>query len=120
MRAMLAVVMLGGVVAMPAVAAPTYLACTISSGGEPAHLNITADEANQIATLEIIETGHVERRPAVFTQTTVTFDSPMSFGDTAYRISRTDLSINAVVSAGQTSVTSSGSCTVQTAPQRAF
>jgi hypothetical protein len=103
-------------------AAPTYLSCSVvSKEGKTTHINVTADEANQTATFEVVETGHSERRPAVFSPTTVRFDVPSQFLTIGYTISRTDLSFTrTLVSPSMTPITDHGSCVVQEAPKRAF
>jgi len=47
------------------------LNCTIDGPKGPLTAKVTADEANQIATVELPSTGAVDRRPAVFSASAV-------------------------------------------------
>lgn len=111
-----------GVIAAPVAAAPTYLVSSIPNGARALAINIMADEADQIATINIPETGLSDRRPAIFTPGTETFTTPLPpAGVMSYEVNRTDLSIKRVLSVGANVIsTDVGACKVQAIPKRAF
>lgn len=106
--------------ASPAIAQsskPTYLLCSFAKG--PAALDVIADEANGSVTTLVQQTGHTERRVAIFTPNAVKWSSPGAF-KTSYVLSRIDLSLHRVLLIGASESPDTGKCKLQTAPKRAF
>ena len=107
--------------ATPAAAAPTYLVCTFESkeGKPPVLLDVTADEANGQVTTLVQSTGHMEKRPAIFSPTAVKWSGSGSFG-LSYNLSRTDLTLERVLSINGSSFPNTAKCEIQETPKRAF
>lgn len=112
---LLAIASLGA--ASPAAGAPTYLVCTFEKG--PTALYVTADEPNGVVTTLVESTGHMEKRPAVFSPSAVKWSSPGSLG-ISYRLSRVDLSLERVLVIGDKSFPDTATCKIQETPKRAF
>jgi hypothetical protein len=109
-------------VATPALAAPTYLSCSISNSNAPATvLTIAADEDTQTVTYTVASSGASFRRPAVFSPTSVEWNDDMRYAALRYSLSRTTLQIRRSLQIGDNpGRVESGTCTVQRAPTRAF
>ena len=101
-------------------AAPSYLRCSFTKDGSTVVLSVTADEDSGTVTTVVENTGHSERQNAVFSATSVRWNSPMDYGGLRYEISRTDLSIVRDLVIGDKTFTDRGTCAVQKAPKRAF
>lgn len=96
---------------------PTYLLCSFAMG--PAALDVIADEPNSQVTTLVQSTGHMERRPAIFSSTEVKWTSPGGLGR-SYSLSRVDLSLRRVMRIGGKEYVDVGACKMQEAPKRAF
>lgn len=96
---------------------PIYLLCTFAKG--PVALDVIADEGNGQITTLVQSTGHMERRPAIFSPTVVKWSSPGSLG-LAYRLSRVDLSLIRVMRIGGKEFSDTATCIIQEAPKRVF
>lgn len=109
--------LLAAVSSAPAGTAPTYLLCSFPNG--PAAWEVTADEANGQVTTLVQATGHMERRPAIFSPTEVKWASPggLSF---SYILSRVDLSLRRTMVIGDKEFVHPGTCKLQEPPKREF
>jgi hypothetical protein len=103
-----------------AIAAPTYLQCSFIKDGKTVILSVTPDEDSGSVTTLVENTGHSERQTAVFSPTSVRWNSPMSFGGLRYALSRTDLTIVRDLVIGDKTFTDNGTCKLQKAPERKF
>jgi hypothetical protein len=112
-----AAILLTAAFGSPCAAAPTYLLCSFAKG--PAALDVIADEANSQVTTLVQSTGHMERRPAIFSPSAVKWSSPGSLG-LSYSLSRVDLSLRRVMLIGDKEFPDAATCTMQEAPKRAF
>ncbi len=109
-----AIAALGVLAPLPALAAPTYLSCSISADGQTSQVDMTIDEgAGQVSFL-IVSTGYARQVPGVFRPSEVVF----SDGGVRYVVSRTDLSIVRTVI--KYNFIDRGQCEIQKAPKRAF
>ena len=100
----------------PASTAPTYLACMIQAQTGPFEVDLTIDEPSQSVTTAMPSTGHAERLAAVFAPATVSFRTAML----SYVVSRTDLSIERMLTIGGKAWVDRGTCHLQKVPKRKF
>jgi hypothetical protein len=105
-------IVLVGTSALPALAAPVYLACTF--GPEKFEVEVTADETSPLATVFVPSTGNTSRFSASFTSDMLTLKGDMMW----YIIGRTNLKAARVVKVLNEST--EGQCVVKEVPKRAF
>lgn len=101
--------------ATPVEAAPTYLVCSFQN----VNLDVTADEANGEVTTLVSTSGHLEKRPAIFSATAVKWTGAGNMG-ISYVLSRTDLSLQRTLVIGDKSFPDTATCKIQQTPKRAF
>ena len=109
-------------IASPAVAAPTYLSCTVpTASGEAIYIDVAADADAREVVATFPKSGDSERYPAAFSATSVGFSDTGSVNFAIdYKISRVDLTIERTITMSGKRETSQGTCKVQKAPARAF
>lgn len=117
MKIIVLVISLGAVLAFgstSATAQPTYLACALDLDGKLEPINFTTDEQIGTVSIQIVRSGSSRTLNATFTADKVIIDER----DVRWEISRTDLSFSRTIPF-LNSITS-GQCTIQATPQRAF
>lgn len=98
-------------------AASVYLVCSFpEKAGHDIH--VTADEANQSASVYLPSTGRSMQFRAAFTPNSVAFEDRLL----QYLLSRTDLTIRRTIKMlkGHDSAVEIGQCRIEAAPRRAF
>lgn len=119
--AMSAWVLIGLALALPFSGNPTYLACEFPSPDKAPPIEVKIARSYRAVTLTIPSTGHVEQQRAVVSASSISFDSPLPYGNVNYSINRADLSIGRTTTGPSiTATVTKGQCRLQTAPKLAF
>jgi len=98
----------------PAIAKPTYLACTLMIDGQPEHINFTTDEQAGTVSILIVSSGSSRTVRGAFTPDKVIIDER----SVRWEIDRTDLGFSRTIT--MINSTTNGQCKIQTVPKRAF
>jgi hypothetical protein len=97
-----------------ALAAPVYLACSVTGNGATTRLDVAADESTQMATYSFPDGGPSGRVAAIFTPTTLSF--PMGNGVVTVTIDRATLQVRR--EANGVGILDSGMCTLRKKPPK--
>lgn len=100
--------------ASPAIAQPTYLACTLMIDGQPERIDFTTDEQAGTVSILITSSGSSRTVNGTFTPDRVVVDEPSA----RWAISRVNLEFSRTVK--MIDATDVGQCEVQEAPRRIF
>jgi hypothetical protein len=108
--------LIGLALSLPFTGKPTYLACAFQPPEKAPPIALTIARSYRTVTLTIPSTGHVEQHRTSLSASSISFDSPLPYGNVNYAINRTDLSI-VQTSTGPSVATSivQGQCRLQPA-----
>lgn len=101
----------------PALAAPTYLACTLDQSSTQLPVDVTVDEDGQRAIITLPTTGRMVTRRAAFSPTEVSIPDD----ETTWVVNRTNLTFQRIIDIAGKRSAYAGTCAVKPAPaKRAF
>jgi hypothetical protein len=113
--------LIGLALSLPFTGKPAYLACTFQAPEKAPPIEVAIARSYRTVTLTIPSTGHVEQHKTALSAASVSFDSPLPYGNVNYSINRTDLSIVQTTTGPSVAIgIVQGQCKVQTAPKLVF